>query len=97
MEMKVLKKEQIGKSTFIQIEEWHNDYDFIPYGSTIAIYKQSTKTAGGAFGPRAGENYRFQFDFKSNEEAEAAWVDILNGKKRPSDYANCVQKYADCL
>lgn len=98
--MKVLK---IGKSAGgvdIRIEEWHENYSFMPYGSTLAFYPESKATHKGQFAPKAGESYRFSFEFPSNEETEAAFTELERGSSTFTDYLKYwagKPEYRDCI
>lgn len=98
--MKVLENSKLPNETEIQIEDWNEDYDFIPYASTIGCYAISKFTRGGVFGPREGKFSRFQFDFESQEEAKMAFDDLVSGKKTLSDFKENMDersKYGDCI
>lgn len=98
--MKVLEKGKLPDGTEIQIEEWSENYSNIPFASTLGCYAISKMTRGGIFGPRAGESYRFQYDFISNEEAKIVFDSLVSGNKVLSDFtANMHNKniYADCI
>ena len=97
--MKVLKTGTMPDGTHIQIEEWNENYNFMPYGSTLASYPKSKVSHEGSFSPKGNEIYRFEFDFNSNNEAEIAFNDLLNGIKNLSDFKTHLskQKYADCI
>ncbi len=77
--MKVLKAGKSANGVDIQIEEWHEDYSFMPYGSTLAFYPESKTTHKGEFAPKAGESYRFSFkleDFINNLEEADSLTDL---------------------
>jgi hypothetical protein len=98
--MKVLQKGIMPDGTHIQIEEWHESYDFIPYGSTMASYPISNRTKPGAFAPKAGEQYRFSFDFSSAEEALKAFKSLESGEAVLSDYRENMSdkmRYGECI
>jgi len=97
--MKVLEKGTMPNGTAIQIEEWNEDYNFIPYGSTIASYPKSKASHEGQWSPKANETYRFQFDFTSQEEAQKAFNELISGNKTLTDFKGNMydQKYADCI
>ena len=42
--MKVLKTGKSAGGVDIQIEEWRENYSFMPYGSTLAFYPESKAT-----------------------------------------------------
>ena len=85
--------------TNIQIEDWHDDYDFMPKARTIASYPISKTTKEGGFAPKAGERYRFAFNFQDAEEASAAFDTLIAGSKQLADYKDKIEnlKYADCV
>ena len=98
--MKLLKTAKSAGGVDIQIEEWHENYSFMPYGSTLAFYTESRATHKGQFAPKAGESYRFSFEFPSNEEAEAAFTELERGSKEFSDYIEFWAgrpEYKDCI
>jgi len=97
--MKVLEKGKTPDGIDIQIEEWHENYDFMPYGRTLASYPISKTDHDGAFAPKRNKIYRFSFDFISNEEAKTAFGNLLNGETTLSDYRNKLDRkeYADCI
>lgn len=98
--MKVLKVGKSANGVDIQIEEWHENYNFMPYGSKLAFYPESKATHKGQFAPKAGESYRFSFDFPSNEKAEAAFIALENGSSVFTDYLEYWDgkpEYKDCI
>lgn len=98
--MKVLKTGKSANGVDIQIEEWHEDYSFMPYGNTLAFYPKSKATHKGQFAPKAGKNYRFNFEFPSNEDAEAAFTALENGSSVFADYLKYwagEPEYKDCI
>ena len=56
--MKVLERAKTPDGVDIQIEEWNEDYEFIPYASTVAAYPVSKTSISGAFSPKAGKRFR---------------------------------------
>lgn len=97
--MKVLEKGIMPNGTVIQIEEWSENYSFMPYGRTIASYPKSKASHDGTYSPKANERYRFEFDFKSHEEAKEVYNKLLNGIIQLSDIKSNLYypKYADCI
>ena len=97
--MKVLKTGIMPNGTQIQIEEWNENYSFIPYASTLASYPKSKVSHEGAFAPKGNEIYRFQFNFKTEEEADKAFQDLLTGTKTLTDFRTNINtpKYRDCI
>lgn len=97
--MKILQEGTMPDGTHIQIEEWNENYSFMPYGSTIASYPKAKVSHPGSFSPKGNEIYRFQFDFASQEEAFNAFSDLLTGNKVLSDFKSKMYnpKYADCI
>jgi hypothetical protein len=97
--MKVLQKGIMPNGTPIQIEEWRENYSFVPYGATIGSYPKSKVSHEGAFAPKGNVVYRFAFEFDSGEEAETAFKALLEGNKALADYRENLQtkKYADCI
>lgn len=97
--MKVLLKGVMPNGTPIQIEEWHENYDFMPYGRTLASYPKSKASHDGSFSPSKNQTYRFAFDFASHEEAKEAFASLMNGSKQLADFKGKMYfpEYADCL
>jgi len=71
----------------------------MPYGSTLAAYTKSKMSHKGAFAPKGNEVYRFEFDFNSNEEAEEAFNNLIEGKSLLSEYKQYISRpeYTDCI
>ena len=98
--MKILKNGIMPDGTKIQIEEWQETYDFMPYGATVASYPISRSTHEGSFSPKAGESYRFSFDFETHEEAKCAFNNLISGNKTLVDFKekfNGKKEYLDCF
>lgn len=97
--MKVLLKGKMQDGTDIQIEEWNENYKFIPYGSTLASYPISKISLQGQFSPKANEKYRIGFNFKSEEETKQAFDNLLTGKNNLADYKENITdlRYKDCI
>lgn len=97
--MKVLERGTMPNGTHIQIEEWNENYNFMPYGSTLATYPKSKMSHAGSFAPKGNENYRFSFEFETNEEAQTAFNDLKEGNKELSDFKMFMRdkKYIDCI
>ena len=54
----------------------------------------------GQFAPKAGESYRFSFEFPGNEEAEAAFTELESGSSTFTDYLKYwagKPEYRDCI
>jgi len=97
--MTVVKSSVMPDGTKIQIEDWSKDYDFIPPSSALAAYSVSKWTIDSSFGPRAGEIYRFQFNFADKAEIERAFADLTSGIKSLADFKDKLDrpKHAACL
>jgi len=97
--MTIIKKGVMPDGTNIQIEDWHDNYDFMPRASTIASYPISKTTKEGSFAPKAGEQYRFAFDFEDTDSALMAFEALISGSKVLADYRDKIDnsKYADCV
>ncbi|MGG1664501.1 hypothetical protein [Brevibacillus sp. NRS-1366] len=97
--MRVLEKGIMPNGTSIQIEEWSENYSFMPYGSTIASYPKSKVSHEGTCAPKGNQSYRFSFNFKSEEETKKVFNELLTGGKALSDFKENLseKKYADCL
>lgn len=97
--MKVLERGTMPNGTAIQIEEWHENYDFYPYADCIASYPKSKMSHEGAFAPKGNEKYRFSFHFPSTEDAKNAYNELLAGTKQLVDFVEYMwdKKYVDCI
>ena len=97
--MKVLTRGITPNGTPIQIEEWNENYGFIPYGSTVASYPKSKASHEGTFSPKGNEVYRLSFNFNSEIEAKSAFDGLKAGVKELADYKTNMDnpKYADCI
>ena len=97
--MKVLEKATLPGNNQIQIEDWSDNYNFVSYGSTLACYISSKSTIDRIYGPKAGERYRFSFDFGSHEEAKQAYQDLIEEKKTLCDFRDYLSnpEYGDCI
>ncbi|MEK4025477.1 hypothetical protein [Sporosarcina sp. FSL W7-1283] len=84
--MKILDRGIMTDNTTIQIEDWSNDYLFMPEGHIIGAYPKSKQTIAGSFKPKLNETYRFEFDFISYEEAKEAFLNLQNGNAELIDY-----------
>lgn len=97
--MKVLTKDNMQDGTLIQIEEWNENYSFMPYGRTLATYPISKGNHRGSFSPKLDQKFRCEFEFDSHEEAKSAFNELLTGNKTLLDYADFLRdrKYQDCI
>ena len=97
--MKIIKKGKMPDGTEIRLEDWNENYDFVPPSSTIAAYAKSKASFDGDYAPKAGEVYRFQFDFENAVETEITYNALLNGEKMLSDYTHKLyrKRYASCI
>ena len=99
--MKILQKGTMPNGTHIQIEEWNENYNFMPYGSTLASYPKSKMSHEGAFSPKGNQIYRFEFSFESDEETIIVFNDLLEGITELVDIKENLsgnsRKYADCI
>ena len=97
--MKVLKKDNMQDGTNIQIEDWQENYNFMPYGNTLAAYARSKASHRGNWSPNANEVYRFDFTFNSEQETRKVFNELLQGDKMLSDFKQYLRnkEYADCI
>lgn len=98
--MKILQKAIMPDGTEIQLEEWNENYSFMPYGSTIASYPKSKASHEGTYSPKGNKKYRFDFSYKSNEEANQAFNELITGSKVLIDFINNFAgkpEYKDCI
>jgi len=97
--MKVLQTGIMPNGTHIQIEEWNENYSFMSYGSTLASYPKSKVSHEGTYSPKRNQVYRFDFDFKSNEETKESFNNLVNGSKQLVDFISNLNRkeYADCI
>lgn len=85
--------------TDIQIEDWHEFYEYMPPCDTVAAYPISKASLPGSFTPCRGERFRAQFTFPSAEDTMAAYSALKAGTKTLKDYADhlWIKSHADCL
>lgn len=98
--MKILRTGKSADGVDIRIEEWHENYSFMPYGSKLAFYPESKATHKEPLAPKAGEGYRFSFGFPCYEDAEAAFTALENGSATFTDYLeywDAKPKYKNCI
>jgi len=98
--MKVLQTGIMPNGTPIQIEEWNENYSFMPYGATIGSYPKSKASHEGSFAPKFGETHRFSFNLPTTQDAKQAFESLLKGESVLSDYVKYMHdgpKYADCV
>jgi|SRR5690625_1573665 len=84
--MIVLEKATMQDGTKIQLEDWSDDYKFIPPASTLATYPKAKVSSDRQFGPRRNKTFRLEFCFESNEEARKAFENLSHGTKTLLDY-----------
>lgn len=53
--MKVLKTGKSAGGVDIQIEEWRENYSFMPYGSTLAFYPKARQRIKGSLRRKQGK------------------------------------------
>lgn len=97
--MKVLKQGKSADGVDMILEDWHTNYN-VPFGSTLAFYPKSKTTHNGSFAPKAGEGYRFSFDFPNHEAADEAFTKLEDGRSKFTDYLDywsSKPKYKDCI
>lgn len=51
--MEILKTGTMPDGTHVQLEEWKDDYDFMPYGNVVASYPKSKMIHEGRYSPKA--------------------------------------------
>lgn len=97
--MKILQTGKTKQGYNIQVEEWSENYSFMEYGATLAIYKPSKVSLKGQFTPKENQNARFQFNFKDHQEAKKAFNDLLEGKKDIKDFIDNIKdpRLKDCI
>jgi hypothetical protein len=95
--MKVLEKGIMPNGTPIQIEEWNENYSFMPYGSMIASYPKSKVSHDGSYAPKGNQTYRFSFD--TAEETKKAYTELISGVKTLTDFKENLSRkeYEDCI
>lgn len=86
--MQVIERARTPRGTDIQIENWHEDYDFFAEASTIATYPRATKTnyKSPLRYPRYNETFRLEIKFDNKEQAKQCFDNLKNGTKTIKDY-----------
>ena len=97
--MNILEKGIMKDGTKIQIENWKEDYSFMTYGDTLAIFAISKTNHNGSYSPKRNENYRLDFKFNNNEKVKQTFNELILNSKSLIDFKeNLVDKeYQDCL
>lgn len=97
--MKILQTGKTKQGYNIQVEEWQENYNFMEYGATIAVYKPSKISLEGQFAPKENEIARFQFNFKDHQEAQKAFTELVEGKKDIKDFISKINdpRFKDCI
>lgn len=90
--MEIIKKGKMIDGTKIQIENWNNSYpNTFEKNSTIACYpvaKNSIPARWCNVYPERGKSFRYELQFKNEEEAEKNYNKLLVGEKKLIDYIN---------
>lgn len=89
----ILKVDYMKDGTKIQVEDWSNDYDFMPVNGTLAAYPVSKANGEGQFAPRVGKTFRMSFNFDSEIDTKQSFDELLNGSKSLS----CLRKNINVL
>lgn len=86
--MEVIKKRKMKDGTDILIENWHNDYsELYAINSVVACFPIAKESIHDVWEyPKRGEVFRYQLDFKSENEALEAFNELLSGSKIYSDF-----------
>lgn len=85
----VLRRGMTPNGTVIQLENWHDIYDFKPENSTIGAYpiaKASCPSIWAGEYPKRGESFRCFFEFSNEIEALDAYNNLICGRKQLTDY-----------
>lgn len=85
--MFIIEKGTTPNGMDIQIENWHDTYDFIPENATIGFYPMAVndiyredRPHFPAY-PKKGETFRASFEFDTAEEAKKAFDALKSGEK----------------
>lgn len=92
----ILKKDKLNEFE-LQLEDWSKAYPSVyKYGSTLIVFKKAKEDMGII---KRNTKARFEFDFKSHDEAAKAYDDLLSGRKEPIDFIGYLHnpKYAIAL
>ena len=87
----VLRRGVMPNGTCIQLENWHDIYDFKPANATIGAYpiaKESCPSIWAGEYPKKGEAFRCFFEFNNEEDALEAYTNLICGYK-------CLVEYLD--
>jgi uncharacterized glyoxalase superfamily protein PhnB len=97
--MMILQKGKMEDGTVIQIEDWSEDYSFKEYADTIGAYPISKIGYVGQFKPKKGETVRMQYNFKSTDEADKAFTELIEESKTLKDFETNLydKRYKDCV
>ena len=107
--MHIIKKGVVPDSRYrnnggmrLQIEDWSEDYSFHKSADMLAAYpiaKNSRPAIWTTYYPEAHRTFRLELKFDSQESAEQAFDDIMNGRAELIDYKEYMThpEYAECL
>lgn len=84
--MKVTDVSSMKDGTKIQIEDWHDDFNFFEENSTLAAYPISKVNQKGQFAPKMNRTFRLSFNFSTEEETQQAFIDLKIGAKQLIDF-----------
>lgn len=98
-DVEVLEVGEMTCGTKIQLEDWHNDFDFLPKASTLAAYPVSKIDVDGQFAPKKGRKLRVSFNFESEMEARQAFRELARGVKQLLDFSEFINdpRKIECL
>lgn len=97
--MKILQVGSMPDGTEIQLEDWNEDYRFMPPGSTLAAYPISQINMDGQFAPKRNQSFRISFNFDNEQQARQAYEDLIVGTKQLIDFKEAVKdrELIECL
>lgn len=84
--MNILEKSKMKDGTKIQIEDWHDEYNFMEKGSTLVAYPKSKMNMEGEYSPKLNRTFRASFNFDNAKDTMEAFKGLKHGIKRLSDF-----------
>lgn len=97
--MKVIEVGKMPDGTKVQIEDWHEDYEFCEGGSIIGAYPVAKLSLDGQFAPVKNKTFRLALHFDNAEQAKQSFDKLRNGEMSLIDYKDHVnnKKLLECL
>lgn len=84
--MQVIERAKMPDGTRIQIENWHDDYSFMPYAGMVAAYPMINARDLSPFAPKDKSTCRVDFNYDNEAGARNAFEKLKSGEKSLADF-----------